>query len=156
VRKEVQDVWNQVHLLWPNFLGKPTKAGDVSFDFRREYCLSEPNEYAPSGRVFFGARPEKLPDLRQRLADRVFHIGESDILEFLPKLTAKPAIGGPRRQPQSEWVGCEPRDSVKDPKARPPERYPAPNRDCPTWAREGEGHGWTKAYTPLRHSQRVR
>lgn len=87
VRNEVQGIWNPLNTLWPGQWGAPTSAGDVAWGFRKKYCLSEENEY---GTKFYGANPATLPELEAKLEPYHHRVIEADILEFLPKLSAKP------------------------------------------------------------------
>lgn len=87
VRNEVQGIWNPLHTMWPGQWGAPTSAGDVAWGFRKKYCLQDENEY---GTRFYGANPATMPELEKKLEPYHHRVIETDILEFLPKLSAKP------------------------------------------------------------------
>lgn len=76
---EPTDVFNQVDLLFPGIFGN-------EWQFKRRYCLQRPNEYAYSGREWYGLNPETAPELSQRLRSIMSRVTKKEVAHLLPPL----------------------------------------------------------------------
>ncbi len=84
---ELRQLWHPLHLLHKDRWGKPApKTGDVSWDFGRRYCNIETNGY---GSAIVGARPEMMPELRERLSRFTSELTRDDIAGDLPPIDVR-------------------------------------------------------------------
>lgn len=90
IPKEVVDIWNLVDLLWPGRLGEATSSGEASWWFRRRYCLSELKTWdGGKATEYFGANPETLPELREKLAPLMHVVSAAEVAQYTPPLTTR-------------------------------------------------------------------
>jgi hypothetical protein len=83
---EAKQLWNQVQLLEPNLLGRPTRRGDCSWDFLNTYCNKREVEL-PNGETivsWYGGK--NLEQLGAKIAHLVHRVTEADLAQFLPPL----------------------------------------------------------------------
>ena len=85
IPSNVQNVWNLVDTLVPGLLGKATKTGDVSWDFRARYMHRTVNEY---GTAYAGVKADALPGLAKRLEPLMHRVTETEFAAFLPPVVA--------------------------------------------------------------------
>jgi SWI/SNF-related matrix-associated actin-dependent regulator 1 of chromatin subfamily A len=76
---EPTDVFNQVDLLFPGIFGN-------EWQFKRRYCLQRPNEYAYSGKEWYGLNPETAPELSRRLKSIMSRVTKKEVAHLLPPL----------------------------------------------------------------------
>ena len=76
VVKEAEDLWHQLHCLWPGRFG-------TYWQFCRRYCLLDQNEH---GVGVFGLNPEHQEELRWRLNAIAHTVTKDQVAHLLPKL----------------------------------------------------------------------
>ena len=86
IPNEVANIWNLVDSLWPGYLGRATRTGDIPWSFKTKFMNSEPCNYTPSKLRFFGAKDEALPELAARLAPLMHRVTEDQFAKFLPPI----------------------------------------------------------------------
>lgn len=83
---EIMGIYNLVDTIYPNMLGEPTKAGEVSWAFRNQYC--QVKEGWQGTRVYYGSRPENMPRLANKLAPIMHRVSDLEVAAFAPPLNA--------------------------------------------------------------------
>lgn len=109
---EVKQLWHILHLLHRNRWGRPSRTGDISWEFAQMYCEMKRSAY---GTAIEGANQNMLPHLRKRLAPFTHELSRSDIAENLPPLDVRRfdlICGRPLAQ-VSNWVKDLPPDVKK-------------------------------------------
>lgn len=74
---EPMDLWNQLDTLWPGRFGS-------FFKFCEAYCLSKENDYASSGKEFYGANPMRAAELEMRLTACSSRVTKAQVADQLP------------------------------------------------------------------------
>jgi len=83
LRKEVQDVWSLGNIMCPEQFPGVWKEGEhrrISFSFLSKFCQRDPDMG-----FFFGARLDKLPELKERLRNFVEFVEPEEVLLSAPK-----------------------------------------------------------------------
>lgn len=81
---EVKQLWNPLRLLYgEKDWGKPSRTGDVSWDFARRYCNVEKGDY---GTAISGCRVDRREELRGRLSVYIHFLTREDLRDDLPPL----------------------------------------------------------------------
>jgi hypothetical protein len=110
IPNELQDIWNLVDTLFPGYLGEEDPdTGDISWSFKRQYCLKELREWdGGSATVYHGANPLTLPRLRKKLEPIMHVVSASEVAQFAPELQASILwIDDPKQtdvQTAAEWL----------------------------------------------------
>lgn len=87
IPNKIRSVWGPVHTLFPEYLGKPTKNGDVSWSFLNRYCEKELTAY---GTHYGNLRDDRVEGLQQKLSHISHRVVEKDFVHYLPKLYVEP------------------------------------------------------------------
>jgi hypothetical protein len=98
-RNDPRELWNLIDCLQSGWAGRPSKTGDAPWPFLNKWCISIPNDYAPSGKVFGGINPHKADAFRELVGAHIYRITESQFAEFLPPLNAEPLYIDTKRTP---------------------------------------------------------
>ena len=85
IPSNVANIWNVIDTLAPAYLGKATKTGDVSWDFRARYMHRTVNDY---GTAYSGVKEDALPGLAKRLEPLMHRVTETEFAAFLPPVVA--------------------------------------------------------------------
>lgn len=77
------DLWSQLDVLFGG--------GIMNYwQFRRQYCLQRENPHATSGVEYYGLRPDKADELRERLEQVAHRVTKADVASILPPLLTQP------------------------------------------------------------------
>lgn len=87
IPNRVRSVWGPVNTLFPEYLGKPSKTGDVSWRFLNRYCEKELTAY---GTHYGNLRNDRVEELQQKLSHISHRVIEKDFVHYLPKLYVEP------------------------------------------------------------------
>lgn len=111
IRKEVRDVWSLSSMLAPWEFPDQWQSGEydtprhITYSFLSKYCQRD----SEMG-YFFGARPEKLPELKERLAKHfVEFVDPAEVLSTAPK--AQPRLSDASRDELIEDLKTNPAES---------------------------------------------
>lgn len=84
---EAKQLWNPLRLLFgESEWGKPSKTGDVSWNFCFRYCNIEHTEY---GVRAYGTNAQYVTELRTRIKNVTYPLSREDIIADLPPLDVK-------------------------------------------------------------------
>lgn len=112
IPNKVRSVWGPVNTLFPDYLGKPSKVGDVSWRFLNRYCEKELTAY---GTHYGNLRQDRVEELQQKLSHISSRVVEKDFAHFLPKLYVEPHYTDPSGSDLltfiGQWVGTNIDDS---------------------------------------------
>lgn len=101
---EVQNIWNPVDTLFPQWYGNPSKTKGISWKFLESFCVRSENEYGVS---YAGTKTEALGQLRDALRSYVHRVTEADYAHYLPPVNAAVLWIDEKRKLESiaqEWI----------------------------------------------------
>jgi len=81
ILSEVEDLWHQLHLLYPNRFGS-------YWNFIKRYCLTEENQWG--GLDVLGLRHDTAEELRERVSAISLRVTKEEVKHLLPAFTARP------------------------------------------------------------------
>src|SRR3990167_2851006 len=78
------DLWHQIHTVYPNRWGKLSQTKKVNWAWMRQYCLMEHNGY---GYKVLGVREDKREALQAELSKLAIRVTRADAAPWLPVFT---------------------------------------------------------------------
>jgi SNF2 family DNA or RNA helicase len=90
IANEPSDIYTQVDMLFP------WKFGSYS-DFAHRYCIVEPNDYSPLGKVY-GLNPANADEFRHKISLVSHRVTKDEVAHLLPKLTVTPRYIKPTKR----------------------------------------------------------